>query len=1058
MKRILSILLAIILVATSCVGTLFASAEPTAYTAWEYDFETSIPADSAVTYKANNASVTLGKSIENGALKLTAETGTADRNMVYKVDTSGIKANTKYHVSVTYQLVSGTFKQLTLGAYNNSDSVTSLVQTPTFGPLIVTAAANLATGSTLSYYGTLTTPTKAPSFLYFGFMAKGSVQVLVDEIIFAEVIDVNGGVTATSANAAQGTATVTNRNKAFTDFAKGEKAVFSAVPAAGYEFVNWTDATGTHVSTKTSYQTPNLVGDLTLTANFKKADYLSVTYDYESDAFDPEKFGTYKRYTNKHIVSHNTSADAIEGKSFQIELNPTGASGSGHKRGYLAEDNAYLLKAGNIYHITLTAKLSAASATPIGISLATLKSGDPSAGNIPNNIMQTSANQDAAFYLTSTTPVTSRLTVIPKVDGYLAYNSTNLEHVNVLIDNIVITEVIDDAEGNSLVSAVTDSQKGDVTVTNAVGTFGNLIARGESAIFNATAKQGYSFREWQDATGALVSTNRAYQIDNVQAPVTLTAVFEKLADGEAQDGQYVIDFEVTPNATFRDNKSTATSSANIITDGINGKSLEFTAKYNETNDHYTSYFIKLNGLKANSVYSVKGKYQVTNGVLPKLRVGLIAFNSGATQGFTESGEYLAVTTDTPVMNEAAEFTGFIQTHKTDAPLYLVISTVTVNEVTFLIDDLELSESEYQTFYGHGNVPQKDTLINFDDYYITTTRPLQIKVDAAPARDGVATDGLHIFATEDLGPAILNWGTTTTNSDRWFTLPVKENTLYRWSMWVYIPSISPTWGGNIPYMEYYIDYVNNVSLSLRYVEERDGWTKLEQTFTTRPGQTKLSMTFNAGEKPKEMWLDDFRITEIDPGTMVETDLSYCEEDYNLFAELEQYDDILAGKSGVYELKTNPSAQYTFGVTTVGGNTDSKVYLSFDGKTVMPQSEPDASIALAKADTKRMGTEFVSASNGILYLVIENPNNAMQITNIQLFKTKSIGTERDMGYDADPNLSDPTYVIETLRRIDEEDVFESPETGDATAVLPVLLVAITALCMIFLVSLRKKGGAR
>jgi len=274
------------------------------------------------------------------------------------------------------------------------------------------------------------------------------------------------------------------------------------------------------------------------------------------------------------------------------------------------------------------------------------------------------------------------------------------------------------------------------------------------------------------------------------------------------------------------------------------------------------------------------------------------------------------------------------------------------------------------------------------------------------------------------------------------------------MWVYIPSIRPNWGGNIDYMEYNIDYVNKVSLSLKYMEERDEWVKLEKTFTTKPGQTKLSMNFNAGETPKEMWLDDFRITEIDSGSTVDTVLSYCEYQYNLFKSSKDYNDILSGKSGVYEIKTSPSSQYTFGVTTIGGNSNSKVYLSFDGEALMPQSEENAPLAIAKMNTTRLGTELVSPQNGIMYLVIENPDNAMQIQNIQLFKTKSLSTSRDMGYENNPNLPEHKLNVETLKLIGEGGEGNSPATGDYKTLLPALFIVIISLAALCFIGFRKK----
>jgi len=1073
MKKFLSVLLAILLLGISCMVPTFA-VEPAA---WVYDFnDGTVPASSGL--KFARATSSLSASVQNGALSLSgtiAQTVTQTNTYIsFYIPVSGLKVDTVYNVSGKYKLTSGSINSLAFGsfggtglsgtngmAYGNIYKAINNKATSVMADFVPFSGKFTSTATTSS--GKTGVDNTNPKYLIIGMYSSSisagtTITLLVDDLVFSEVVSDKVEVEALSSDTNMGTVTLAKQGDSSTDFIKGDNAVFSAFPKDGYEFVNWTDANGIALSNKTSYAFLNLTEDTTLTANFRKADYLNVTYDYESTAFDAEKFGTNKRYTWKHIATANNSSDAIDGTSLQLELCPPEDPGTGVKRGYLAEDKAYMLKAGNLYHLEITAKALSLGSTPVDISLVTLKSGDPTSA-IRDNVVKKHNGSAAVFYTSSTKSTTTKMVIEPTVDGYLAYYSVYAQNAVILIDNIVITEVIDDAEGNALVKATANSTMGEATVTNPVSGFNDTIARGDSAIFNATAKDGYSFKAWQDENGNTVSTSRAYQIDNVQSPVALNAVFEKLAEGEVRDGQYVIDFEVTPNANLRDNKSDATSSATIVSNGINGKSLEFTAKYNDKDTHYTSYFIKMNGLKANSVYTVKGKYQVTNGVLPKLRVGLIAFNSGATQGYTQSGEYLAVVADTSLMSEATEFTGYIQTNETEAPKYLVISTLTTTEVTFLIDDLELSESDYQPFYGHGDIPKKDTVINFDDYYITTTRPLQIRVDEAPERDGKKTDALHILKTEGLGAAILNWGTTTTNKDRWFTVPVKENTLYKWSMWVYIPSIRPGNKGHINYMTYNIDYTNNISVSLKYMEERDEWVKLEKTFTTKPGQTKLSMNFNAGDPTKEMWLDDFSIVEISAGTMQYTNLSYCEEAYNLFAKSPHYKDILNGKSGIYEIETDASAQYTFSITTIGGNSNSKVYLSFDGKNIMSQSEENAPLAFAKANTTRLGTELVSASNKKLYLIIENPDNTMKIQNIKLFRTKSLGTNRDMGYESDPNLPDPVLTVENLTPIGKEDVngeaFDgSPATGDVNTVLPAVIIAVTALLLALLVGYRRK----
>jgi len=414
---------------------------------WQYDFNGgAVPSSSQL--KFSRATSLLSASVQNGALSLSgtiAQTVTQTNTYIsFYIPVSGLKVDTVYNVSGKYKLTSGSINSLVFGsfggaglsgtngaAYSNSYTAINYKQTSVMSDFVTFSGTFTSTSTTAS--GKQGVDNTNPEYLTIGMYSASispgtTITLLVDDLVFAEAADNKVEVSALSSNPNMGTATVTKSGSNTTDFVKGDDAIFSAIPKDGYEFVNWTDSEGRSLSNKTSYKFLNLTEDTTLTANFKKADYLSVTYDYESSAFDVEKFGANKRYTWKHKATVNSSADAIEGSSLQLELCPPEDPGTGVKRGYLAEDKAYMLKAGNLYHLEITAKALKIGSTPIDISLVTLKNGDPTAA-IRDNPIKKQNGSAAVFYTSSNQSTTTQMVIKPSVDGYLAYYSVYAENV-----------------------------------------------------------------------------------------------------------------------------------------------------------------------------------------------------------------------------------------------------------------------------------------------------------------------------------------------------------------------------------------------------------------------------------------------------------------------------------------------------------------------------------------------------------------------------------------------------------------------------------------------------
>lgn len=291
MKKLLAFLLSLCLV-TSCIyitPTVFA--EDT-YNRFAWDFSVA-PAETTG-YKSNNTNATaaLTHSVSNGSLNLSiASEFTTSYSYVYKIDVTGLKANTTYHYSVDYTILSGTVSKLVFGAYNSWSSATYLINSTSnlsFTPIIITSPA--ATNTKTSVCKTFTTSeTTKPSFIYLGFMATGLFSVEFDNLVVSEVIDDNGGVQAATSNETMGTAAVSNANAAYTDFAKGETAVYTANANSGYRFTHWKNENGESVSTDANYTT-TLNTDITLTAHFEEVKTTSISFNTNGgNSLDPVK-------------------------------------------------------------------------------------------------------------------------------------------------------------------------------------------------------------------------------------------------------------------------------------------------------------------------------------------------------------------------------------------------------------------------------------------------------------------------------------------------------------------------------------------------------------------------------------------------------------------------------------------------------------------------------------------------------------------------------------------------------------------------------------------------
>ena len=380
-----------------------------------------------------------------------------------------------------------------------------------------------------------------------------------------------------------------------------------------------------------------------------------------------------------------------------------------------------------------------------------------------------------------------------------------------------------------------------------------------------------------------------------------------------------------------------------------------------------------------------------------------------------------------------------------------------------LDDINLILTNYQAFNGY-NGPQDKVSINFDDYAIALSNPAT-EIVPAPAYNGQVSNALHSVPGDYSHSQTLNPGTTTTYSDPVFTIPVKENTLYRFSLRAYLQS-KTTDKVYLRYCAVHIDYKtsNIMHLGKTVSGVNNQWINFEKQFCTAAGQTQISIFINFGSSLKDLYLDDICLEEMKPGVVANTALSYCENPFDLLQKNSSaMAAITSGKSSVTQLQLEPSTLYTFGATVQGNNAE--VYLSANGSDPLNSSSATQSYTgriVASGTKTRTGYQFVSPIDGNVYLVLKN-NGSLTLQNVQLFKTKSLsGSAKDIGKENDPNIA-PEQIGEVtelvaIGSVAEQNLYnnQTPETGD-TGILPaaIILVLTAGIATILFVT-GKKGG--
>lgn len=360
-----------------------------------------------------------------------------------------------------------------------------------------------------------------------------------------------------------------------------------------------------------------------------------------------------------------------------------------------------------------------------------------------------------------------------------------------------------------------------------------------------------------------------------------------------------------------------------------------------------------------------------------------------------------------------------------------------------IDDIVITDMGVPTMFEGHNGPTDEFVVNFDDFYVPVNQQERMGVLLAPERDGKQTNALRLYQDTYTVTTQFSLTKAARYTDPIFTIPVKPNTLYEYSFWVYLDEEQ----SKIPYWTFYVNYGDadpdlakdpnatiegpDVSKRGTRVVYRVGgfattgqWVKQSVEFITGPEQYYISTAFDAGAVVKACWLDDITLKEVKPGIIDEISLTYCEDMYNLFTE-ENVKSVSQGKTQSIKLNLKPNTTYSFGITANSSSaTADRVFVSADGKTPLAKSGDQSPEGIIKSNgngEKRYGYRLATDSSGVLYLVIENNDGSLKLSDPDFFVPASLSCKIPMGYEESPNV--PLKQPESIEVVWAKDTLQS-----------------------------------
>ncbi len=570
MKKILSIILCVCLLATTVLTVPMVSAEEATETEYIYhvnDYE-SLTNDDEWLAKAKlgtTMSVESGDNVIGGSKSLKATSdGSGNGYVGFALSNVGVPVNVSTRVSFNYKVTVGTKGWSGVGYIGHSKATNSAGEanvdcynwaniTSNSYSNTVNIGDQAASTTVRSFKNTITRNDSGSNQLIGIFWndKNAASEVIFDNLVVAEIINT---VSAVSDNEAKGTVAVTNKDESLTDYAMGETAVFTATPAEGYQLAGWYNGDAL-VSTESTYE-HTLTGDTTLTAKWKlyEKDYDYIECDYENLTDYETWFSKADGNTGVLTVSLETE-NPISGSS-SLKLTKTTVGGNAGYGGFAVFPDAITLKSGKYYRIKANTKIQSGSFTMarfgnIGSKNATSynwahifnaaeHTGQTDNGGTPLDIWRIWAEQKAgASFAPNGTLKISENASLARLG--IALNAKTLDattnEASILLDNVVAAEIID-----TVAVVNSDEAKGTVAVANKESKYTDY-AKGEVAVFTATPAEGYSFKGWYDREDVLVSDKATYE-HTLTTDTTLTAkwkLYEKEYDYKVYDYENYFD-------------------------------------------------------------------------------------------------------------------------------------------------------------------------------------------------------------------------------------------------------------------------------------------------------------------------------------------------------------------------------------------------------------------------------------------------------------------------------------------------------------------------------------
>ena len=287
------------------------------------------------------------------------------------------------------------------------------------------------------------------------------------------------------------------------EYEAGQVVGIAATANAGYEFVNWTDDSGVVVSTNFAFDYTMPAADVTLTANFEAVVIPTYTLTLVANPMDGGSVGGGGEYEAGQVVG--IAATANEGYVF---VNWTDESGAVVSTNFAFD---YTMPAADV---TLTANFEEVTIPTYTLTLVANPTDGGSVGGggeyEAGQVVGIAATANEGYVFVNWTDESGAVVstnfafdyTMPAADVTL---TANFEEVT--IPTYTLTLVANPTDGGS------------------VGGGGEYEA-GQVVGIAATANEGYVFVNWTDESGAVVSTNFAFDYTMPAADVTLTANFE----------------------------------------------------------------------------------------------------------------------------------------------------------------------------------------------------------------------------------------------------------------------------------------------------------------------------------------------------------------------------------------------------------------------------------------------------------------------------------------------------------------------------------------------------